>query len=168
MSQYWVLINDRFLRLLINPGNFAVSFLRQKIWMKVSGPFPVCSKKQLCPCRVESWVCALALIKASTLVSIALVFTSFLTLTGFMKGTDEAFASSFHALWQCHCVSQCELVFPPLCPSDVSLSGCKGKGFILSIFCAYYCLSLGKLQRMSVYLIIQPDTLSFPDTLLFH
>lgn len=101
--------------------------------MKVSGPFPVCSNEQPCPCGVESGVCALALIKASTLVSIALVFTSFLTLTGFMKGTDEAFASSFHALWQSCCVSQCELVFPPLFPSDVLLSARKGEGFILSV-----------------------------------
>lgn len=68
-----------------------------------------------------------------TLVSIALVFASFLTLTGFMKGTDGALASSFHALWQSHCVSQCELLFLPLCPSDVLLSACKGRGFILSV-----------------------------------
>lgn len=49
MSQHWFLINDGFLRLLINPVNFAVSFLRQKIWMKVSGPFPVCS------CALVGW-----------------------------------------------------------------------------------------------------------------
>lgn len=71
--------------------------------------------------------------EASTLVCDALVFISFLTLTGFMKGIDGAFASSFHVLWQSRCVSQCELLFPPLCPSGVLLSACKGRGFILSV-----------------------------------
>lgn len=50
-----------------------------------------------------------------------------------MKGIDGAFASSFHELWQSWCVSQCELLFPLLCPSDVLLTDCKGRGFILSV-----------------------------------
>ena len=59
VSQCWFLINDEFSRLLINPDNFAIPFLKEKIWVKVSGlsPAPAFPSAATSSCAViVGWV----------------------------------------------------------------------------------------------------------------
>lgn len=173
MSQCWFLINDEFSRLLINCVNFAVPFLKEKIWVKVSGLFPA---PAFPPAATSS--CA---------ILVGWIHGFVLWLWGRHVGIHCFGIHLFSYLdrfYERHWRSICQFLSctltEPLCvtvwvslPTSLplwSFAIClQRQGFYSKR--AYYCLTLGKLQRMSVYLIIQPDTISFPDgpdTVLFH
>lgn len=159
--------NDGFLRILINPVNFAVLFLKRKIWMKVSGPFP-CLRQQA---AVPLWGGVMGLCSGSYQGKHTGIRCFGIHLFSYLDRFYERHWWSVHQLLSC-------TLTEPLC---VTVRACLPTSLPLWYFAiclqrqglyserAYYCLTLGKLQRMSVYLIIQyPDTISFPDTVLFH
>lgn len=86
----------------------------------------------------------------------------------FLKPINRAYLQHKHLLCSSGSFRQFEFLSLPL-PCRCFALSLQKQGFHCEY--AHYCLTLGNLQRMSAYLIIQSDTISFPDgpdTAWFH
>lgn len=162
VSHCWFLFNDGFLRSLINPVKFAVLFFRQKIWMKVSGPFPC---EATSSCAIVGWSHGFVLWLLSRQARwYPLLWYSPLFSPGkvswkaLMKRSTAPFMHSDRAT-VCHSVSLSSHLFAPL-----MFCYLLAKGFILSVHITVSLLvnSKGCLCTSSYNILTQ-----YPSQILF-